>query len=49
MSANFAALLKPPRARLQIVLVMMAVVARGEIHGASEYTRAEKARQERSA
>jgi uncharacterized membrane protein YcaP (DUF421 family) len=48
MSANFAALLKPPRARLQIVMVMMAVVARGEIHDASEYTRAEKARQEPS-
>ena len=33
MSANFAALLKPPRARPCAVMVMMTVMPRGEIHG----------------
>jgi hypothetical protein len=47
MSANFDALLKPPRARLQIVMVMT-VVSRGEIHGEKDYTRAGEARQEKS-
>src|SRR6202049_3674788 len=32
MSANFDALLKPPRTRSCAVMVMMAVVSRGEIH-----------------
>jgi hypothetical protein len=45
MSANVDALLKPPRARLQIVMVMMTVMSRGEIHGAEEYTRAGDSRQ----
>jgi hypothetical protein len=33
MSANFDALLKPPRARSYAVMVMMTVVFRGDIHG----------------
>jgi hypothetical protein len=32
MSANFDALLKPPRARSYAVMVMMTVVFRGEVH-----------------
>jgi len=32
MSANFAALLKPPRARSCAVMVMMTVVSRGALH-----------------
>jgi hypothetical protein len=46
MSANFDALLKPPRARSYAVMVMMPVVSRGEIHGKKEYTRAGDSRQE---
>jgi len=33
MSANFDALLKPPRARSYAVMVMMAVVSRRELQG----------------
>jgi len=47
MSANFDALLKPPRARSYAVMVMMTVVSRGEIHGKKEYTGASDSRQER--
>lgn len=32
MSANFDALLKPPRTRAYAVMVMMAMVSRGELH-----------------
>ena len=38
MSANFDALLKPPRARSYAVMVVMTVVSRGEIHSEAEYT-----------
>ncbi|MGA7793952.1 MAG: hypothetical protein WCA19_13015 [Candidatus Acidiferrales bacterium] len=38
MSANFEALLKPPRTRSYAVMVMMAVVSRGELHGEAKYT-----------
>jgi hypothetical protein len=47
MSANCDALLKPPRARSNAVMVMMAVVSRGELHGKKEYTRASDSRQEK--
>jgi hypothetical protein len=47
MSANFDALLKPPRARSYAVMVMMTVVFRGEVHGKKEYTRASGPRQEK--
>jgi len=33
MSANFDALLKPPRARSYAVMMVMTVVSRGELHG----------------
>ena len=46
MSANFDALLKPPRARSYAVMVMMAVVSRGEPHCEKDYTRAIDSRQE---
>jgi hypothetical protein len=48
MSANFDALLKPPQARSQAVMVMMTVMARGEIHCEREYTGAGDLRQEKS-
>jgi len=47
MSANFDALLKPPRARSYAVMVVVTVVSRGEIHGKEEYTRASDSRQEK--
>jgi hypothetical protein len=46
MSANFDALLKPPRARSYAVMVMMTVMFRGEIHGEKDYTRPGHLRQE---
>jgi len=46
MSANFDALLKPPRARSCAVMVMMTVMSRGEAHPEKEYTRAVDSRQE---
>jgi hypothetical protein len=48
MSANFDALLKPPRAQSCDVMVMMTVMLRGEIHGEKEYTGACHRRQEKS-
>jgi len=45
MSANFDALLKPPRARFNAVIVMMAVMPRGEIHDGTKYTGASRLRQ----
>jgi hypothetical protein len=47
MSANFDALLKPPRARSYAVMAMMTVVSRRELHDKKEYTRASESRQER--
>jgi hypothetical protein len=47
MSANFDALLKPPRARSYALMVLMTVVSRGENHGETEYTRASDSRQEK--
>jgi hypothetical protein len=47
MSANFDALLKPPRARSYAVMTMMTVLLRGELHGDREYTRAGDSRQEK--
>jgi hypothetical protein len=47
MSANFDALLKPPRARSYAVMVMMTVVSRGKLHGNKKYTRASDSRQEK--
>jgi hypothetical protein len=47
MSANFDALLKPPRARLYAVMAMMTVMSRGEIHGEKDYTGAKDSRQEK--
>jgi hypothetical protein len=46
MSANFDALLKPPRARSYAVMVMT-VVSRGKLHDKQEYTRASDSRQEK--
>jgi hypothetical protein len=47
MSANFDALLKPPRARSYAVMVVMTVMPRGKIHGEKEYTGADDSRQEK--
>jgi hypothetical protein len=49
MSANFDALLKPPRARSYAVIVMMTVMSRGELHGEIKYTRPSDSRQVDSA
>jgi hypothetical protein len=38
MSANFDALLKPPRARSYAVMMMPTVMTRGEIHDEKDYT-----------
>jgi hypothetical protein len=46
MSANSDALLKPPRARSYILMVMITVVFRGEVHCEKEYTGAGDLRQE---
>jgi hypothetical protein len=45
MSANFDALLKPPRARWNTMMAMMTVMSRGEVHCEKDYTRAGDARQ----
>jgi hypothetical protein len=47
MSANFDALLKPPRTRSNAVMMVMPMVSRGEIHGGKEYTGAGYSRQEK--
>jgi hypothetical protein len=45
MSANFDALLKPPRARWYAMMAMMTVMSRGEVHCEKDYTRAGHSRQ----
>jgi hypothetical protein len=47
MSANFDALLKPPRARSYAVMMVMTVVSRGEIHCEKDYTRTGDSRQDK--
>jgi hypothetical protein len=45
MSANFDALLKPPRARWYAMMAMMTVMSRGEVHCEKDYTRVVDSRQ----